>query len=513
MSPRHKISWSLQSLLKDWAAIQSTNEIMITGLSINSNTTQAGDLFLAVQGLNSHGLKFAGSAIANGATAIAWEANEATEQVDELVTDLEKKVSCVPVANLQKHSSAIAQRFYQHPSEKLNLIGVTGTDGKTSVSQFIAQALLSLNQTCAVIGTLGYGVYPDLGPATHTTPDAIRMQELLHDFVQQGTKHAVIEASSHGLSQGRLSNVAMDTAVFTNLGRDHMDYHISLQAYGEAKRILFAMPSVKNAVINVDDEFGQRLANEFASSLNLITYATQDLRQHKNTQSGSYIVAKNTLVEKTVTTIELDTSWGQATVQISVLGGFNVSNVMAVMGALLASGYKFEKVIEVIPSLHTVAGRMQAVNNADESMPTVIIDYAHTPQALQNVLQSLQQHCSAKLWCVFGCGGDRDSGKRALMAQAVEQFATHAIVTDDNPRTEDPNAITDQIISGFSAEAKYTLIHDRKEAIEYAIRHAAAEDVVLVAGKGHEAVQIVNNEHLPFDDKEIASAYLRKCAL
>ena len=512
MSSQQNTSWSLQDLLTDWASIQSSNETMITGLSIDSRMTQAGDLFLAMQGLHSHGLEFAAQAVANGAVAIAWECNESANQVNDLLSNLDKKISCIPVTNLQQHLSAIAQRFYQEPAEELNLIGVTGTDGKTSVSQFIAQSLSKLNQTCAVIGTLGYGIYPDLGPATHTTPDAVRVQSLLHDFVQQDVKHVVIEASSHGLSQGRLNDVAIDTAVFTNLGRDHMDYHGSPQAYSEAKRILFAMPKLKNAVINIDDEFGQRLASEFADQINLITYAVQNDQPRNYSELGSYIYAKNIRVEKSVTNIELDTSWGKATVQVHLLGKFNVSNVMAVMGVLFASGYEFDEVINIIPVLHTVAGRMQAIRVPDENadVPTVIIDYAHTPQALRNVLQSLQEHCAAKLWCVFGCGGDRDRGKRALMAQAVEQFASHAIITDDNPRTENPHAITEQIISGFSSEKQYTLIHDRKEAIEYAIQHAAAEDVVLIAGKGHEAVQIVNNEHLPFDDKEIASAYLRK---
>ncbi len=507
MPGQQNINWSLSDLLKDWIHVKSKDETMITGLSINSQTTQAGDLFLALQGLNSHGLEFAAQAVSKGAAAIAWEVSE---NVDGFLNKIDKKINCIPVADLQQHVSAIADKFYSSPSKQINLIGVTGTDGKTSVSQFIAQGLKKLNQTCAVIGTLGYGVYPDLSEATHTTPDAVRVQSLLHEFVQQKSKYAVIEASSHGLSQGRLSGVQINTAVFTNLGRDHMDYHANLKEYGEAKRILFAMPGLNNAVINVDDTFGQQLANEFANKINLITYAVQKHHQSKRSEIGSYIYAKKIRAEKTLTTIELDTSWGEATIQINLLGTFNVSNVMATMGALLASGYRFEEVVNIMPSLHTIAGRMQAVNHIDINKPTVIIDYAHTPQALQNVLQSLQEHSSSKLWCVFGCGGDRDSGKRSLMAQAVEQFATHAIVTDDNPRTENPDAITKQIISGFSTDAVYTLIHDRKEAIEYAIQNAAAEDIVLLAGKGHETVQIINNEHLPFDDYEIANAYLQK---
>lgn len=511
-----KNKWPLQDLLKDWASIQTNNETMITGLSINSRYTQTGDLFLAMQGLHSHGLEFAAQAVANGAVAIAWEKNTRETKaninpVDDLILDIDEEIKCVPISNLQQHASAIAQRFYHRPSEKLNVIGVTGTDGKTSVSQFIAQTLANLNESCAVIGTLGYGMYPNLEPATHTTPDTIRVQALLHDFVQHEAKHTVVEASSHGLSQGRLNNVEIDTAVFTNLGRDHMDYHLTHKDYGKAKRILFAMPKLKNAVINIDDEFGQRLANEFAEQVNLITYTTQKNQHHEYSKLGSYIFAKNIVVENGVTHIELDSSWGEASVQIHLLGAFNVSNAMATIGALLVSGCKFEEIIKVIPLLHTVAGRMQAIVNDKPNLPTVIIDYAHTPQALQNVLRSLQEHCAAKLWCVFGCGGDRDRGKRALMAQAVEKAANYAIVTDDNPRTENPEEITKQIIAGFSAQASYTLIHDRKEAIEYAIQQANAKDIILIAGKGHEAVQIVNHERLPFDDKEIASAYLQKC--
>lgn len=501
MQTASTISWSLVDLLEGWAQVQAIYaNTMISGLSLDSRSTKPGDLFFAMQGMQKHGLEFCQDAIANGAAAIAWEPGPGVKQ-----DSLPSSIPCIKITDLQQQIGAIAQRFYHDPSAHVNIIGVTGTDGKTSVSQFIAQAFNQLKVPCGIIGTLGYGVYPELGAATHTTPDAICIQALLKLFFEKEISYVVIEASSHGLKQGRLNSVAVDTAVFTNLGRDHLDYHPSLEDYGSSKRILFQMPNLENAVINIDDEFGYRLANELSKDVNVVTYSYGNYQP----DLGSYIYAEKISFTQKMTKIEVCSSWGNSTIETKLYGKFNVSNVLAAMGALLVSGCSFKDTIKAITSVHTIPGRLEPVNGIND-VPTVIVDYAHTPQALINILQVLREQCLGKLWCVFGCGGDRDPGKRKLMAKAVEQFANFAVVTDDNPRSENPAAIAQQVISGFSSSANYSLIHDRRRAIAYAINSAASDDTVLIAGKGHEAVQIINDAYVPFDDKKIATIYLQK---
>ena len=492
------IEWSLDELLKDWATMaENHSTISIRGLSIDSRLTTTGDLFIALQGLQEHGLEHSQQAINNGAVAIAWESSKEISQ-----RDLPTAVPCIEISDLQTKLGLISQRFYHNISKHMHIIGVTGTDGKTSVSQFIAQALQKLNFPCGVIGTLGYGVYPHYEAATHTTPDAIRTHALLYDYYLAGAKHAVIEASSHGLSQGRLNGVEINTAVFTNLGRDHMDYHDSIEDYGNAKRLLFQSENLQNAVINIDDDFGLRLAREISDQLNVITYSNQA----NSTQFDSSINAINIEVDADSTHFEVQSGWGNANISTKLVGKFNISNLLAVLGALLAYGVAFDEAVRVVESVQTVVGRMELIS-AD---PVVVIDYAHTPQALANVLKVLGEHCFGKLWCVFGCGGDRDQGKRKLMAEAVEKYADIAVLTDDNPRFEDPDAITNEVISGFSDSYPYTLLHDRREAIRYAINNAEQQDFVLIAGKGHETVQIIQGKQLPFDDKKVATEILKE---
>ena len=492
------INWSLDELLKGWVTLQEDHStISINGLSIDSRSITAGDLFFALQGQQQHGLQFSQQAINNGAAAIAWESSDRIIQ-----QDLPTTLPCIEISNLQSKLGLIGQRFYHNISKHMHIIAVTGTDGKTSVSQFVAQALQNLNFPCGVIGTLGYGMYPKFEVASHTTPDAIRIHDLLYDYHVAGAKHAVVEASSHGLSQGRLNGVEIDTAVFTNLGRDHMDYHDSIEDYGNAKRLLFKYESLQNAVINIDDNFGILLAKEFSDQLDVITYSIQA----NSIRSDFYINAININVDADNTHFEIQSSWGGAKISTKLVGNFNVSNLLAVLGVLLAHGIDFDDAVRVVGSVQTVPGRMEFISND----PAVVIDYAHTPQALANVLKVLREHCVGKLWCVFGCGGDRDQGKRKLMAEAVEQYADTAVLTDDNPRFEDSDAITNEVVSGFTASYQYSLNHDRREAIHYAIQNAKQQDIVLIAGKGHEAVQIIQGKQLPFDDKKIANEVLKK---
>ena len=514
MQQHDLLAWPLGKLLEDWANVQTSHSnTSITGLSLDSRSVGRGDLFFALHGLQQHGVEHGYQAVEKGAAAMVWEASS---QVNK--ETLPVGIPCVEIDALQDKVGAICKRFYNNPSTKMNVIGVTGTDGKTSVSQFIAQAFSLLGAPCGVVGTLGYGVYPKLEEASHTTPDAVRMHKLLYGLTLDEVNDVVLEASSHGLSQGRLQGVEVDTAVFTNLGRDHMDYHKSDDEYFNAKKILFQTPELKNAIINIDDDAGKRLVDEFSSQLNVVTYSI-----HANTvRSDRYVNASNIKHANGETEFTVQSSWGKAEIKTRLFGKFNVSNLLAVMGSLLVSNVPFDDVVSVITDVKTVPGRMEFVSNVSEldasnlgaghsgkaGLPDVVVDYAHTPQALINVLKVLQEHCHGKLWCVFGCGGNRDQGKRKLMAEAVEAYADEAVVTDDNPRHEDPEAITDEIEAGFTS-LKYSLIHDRRQAIEYAMKNAKHEDLVLIAGKGHEAVQIIGHDHLPFDDKEIAKEITR----
>ena len=497
-------TWPLGKLLEDWCEVHiSHSEISISGLSLDSRSICKGDLFFALQGSQQHGVEYSQQAVANGAAALAWETSS---QVN--INELPDNIPCLEIDNLRNKLGLICKRFYNNPSSQMNVIAVTGTDGKTSVSQFIAQALHQLNVSCGVIGTLGYGVYPKFDAASHTTPDAIRMHSMLNSLYLKEVNNVVLEASSHGLSQGRLNGVEVDTAVFTNLGRDHMDYHQSIDDYFNSKRLLFQSSQLKNAVINIDDDAGVRLAEECSGQLNVITYSIKS----KSMDRDSYINAVNINFAVGETSFEIVSSWGKIKAKTSLFGKFNISNLLAVIGSLVASGIEFKRAVKIISNLKTVPGRMEFVDDerslSKQDTPTVVIDYAHTPQALVNVLKVLKERCAGRLWCVFGCGGNRDKGKRKLMAQAVEEHADVAIVTDDNPRFENPKEITDEVVTGFSSSSNYSLIHDRQKAIEYAIQHASAKDVVLIAGKGHEAVQIINQDHLPFDDKKIAKEIL-----
>ena len=495
-----KTCWSLADLLEDWVEVQTPDaNTMITGLSLDSRVTKAGDLFFAIQGSQGHGLEFFQQAVTYGAAGIAWEEGNGIGQ-----DQLPSSVPNVMIPALQQKVGYIARRFYCDPSSYVSVIGVTGTDGKTSVSQLIAQTFRQLKVPCGVVGTLGYGIYPELEPSSRTTPDAICIQALLNHFVEKKVSRVVIEASSHGLKQGRLNGTVVDTAVFTNLNRDHMDYHPSVEDYIDSKRILFRMPDLRHAVINIDDEFGYQLAHDLDKRVNVITYS------HNNfcPRLGTYIYAREIRSTWKTTIVVLESSWGSATVETGLYGKFNVSNMLATIGALLASGYSFQDVAKAVSSVNAIPGRMETITDACDT-PTVIIDYAHTPQALKNVLQALRDHSTGKLWCVFGCGGNRDPGKRELMARTVEEFADYAVVTDDNPRSEDPETITRDVIGGFSSSANYSLIPERRKAIKYAIYSAAREDTVLIAGKGHETVQIIKDEVIPFNDREVATAYLQ----
>ena len=410
-----------------------------------------------------------------------------------MLDSLAHQVPLIPVVNLKQKVGVIAERFFDEPSRDLYMVGVTGTNGKTSCSQFLAQALTP-DEKCCVIGTLGNGFIDQLASTLHTTPDAVSLHRFLADYKSQGASSVVMEVSSHGLSQGRVAGIAFDMAIFTNLSRDHLDYHGDMENYASAKKMLFKNPNLKTVIVNIDDDFGREIAESMQKGVKVIRYGIEqqydvDVRAHKIRSDSAGLH------------FDVITPWGSAIISSGLFGRFNVSNLLAVFSALLAKGMRFEEAVSRICNLKSVPGRMELIPGEADAA-NFVVDYAHTPDALEKALRSLRGHIGknsrSKLWCVFGCGGDRDPGKRGLMGDIAEQFADHVIVTDDNPRTEAASHIVSQILEGMLKQQNVVIIHDRKDAIKHAMIHAGKGDVVLVAGKGHEAYQIVGNQRLDY---------------
>lgn len=457
-------------------------DLLIRELTLDSRNVRAGDLFLAVPGAKFDGRAHIADALQRGAAAVAYEVEGATVLP---LTD----VPLIPVKGLAAQLSDIAGRFYGDPSRQLNLVGVTGTNGKTSVTQLVAQALDLLGQRCGLVGTLGTGFYGALESGLHTTPNPIAVQATLADLKNAGAKAVAMEVSSHGLDQGRVAALAFDVAVLTNLSRDHLDYHGTMEAYGAAKAKLFNWTDLRCRVINLDDEFGRQLAADKHDS-RLITYSLED--------SSAYLYCREALFDDDGVRATLVTPQGEHHLRSALLGRFNLSNVLAAVGALLGLEYALDEILAVLPKLEGPAGRMQRLGGGNQ--PLVVVDYAHTPDALEKVLMALRPHAKGRLLCLFGCGGDRDRGKRPLMAEVVERLADGVLVTDDNPRSEDPAQIFDDIRAGFSAVDKVDFVPGRGLAIARLIAAAAADDVVVLAGKGHEDYQEIKGQRHDFSD-------------
>ena len=469
---------------------QCNRDLLIRELTLDSRKVRPGDLFLAIPGLRVDGREHITDAIAHGAAAIAYEVEGAKVLP---ITD----IPMIPVKGLAAQLSDIAGRFYGDPSRNLKLIGVTGTNGKTSVTQLVAQALDTLGQHCGIIGTLGTGFYSDLKSGIHTTPDPISVQSTLYDLKRAGAKAIAMEVSSHGLDQGRVTALAFDVAVMTNLSRDHLDYHGTMEAYAEAKAKLFAWNDLRCRVVNLDDAFGRQLAAAPHAS-RLITYSQED--------SSAYLFCRDAQFDDDGVRATLVTPQGSHALRSRLLGKFNLSNVLAAVGALMGFDYPLDDILKVLPTLEGPAGRMQRLGGG--SRPLVVVDYAHTPDALEKVLAALRPHAKGQLACLFGCGGDRDRGKRALMAEVVERLADKVIVTDDNPRSEDPARIFDDIRGGFTSADKMGFVAGRGQAIAQIIAQASAADVIVLAGKGHEDYQEINGQRQPFSDLEEATKAL-----
>lgn len=476
--------------------------VVVKELATDSRRVCAGDVFLAYPGARKDGREFVPGAIANGAAAVLWE---------QAGCEGGWSVPNFAVENLRELAGHLAHEVYGRPSEKLWVIGITGTNGKTSCSQWLAQACGACGARTAVIGTLGIGFPGALDESINTTPDAVLLHRSLQRLLASGAQGVAMEVSSIGLDQGRANGVAFGAALFTNLSRDHLDYHGDMEHYARSKQKLFLMPGLKNAVVNLDDVQGVHIARMLAGrDLKRAGYSCfEDVAARSGLER--FVEAHRISVSAQGTAFEIKSSWGEARVATPLLGRYNVSNLIGVLATMLVSGVPFADAVAALEKLSSVPGRMERVGGG--ARPLLVIDYAHSPDALENVASTLKDVALAqggRLFVVFGCGGERDRGKRPLMGATASRHADHIIVTSDNPRGEDPLAIIDEIAAGIMVA--YETIADRREAIGAAVGAARAGDVVLLAGKGHETHQEIGGRKLPFSDAREAQAALSRWA-
>lgn len=479
----------------DFAALDALG-VNVAHLTSDSRKVRQGDTFLAYPGEAADGRRYIPAAIAAGTNAVLWEC-------EGFQWDAEWRVPNLAVEGLRARAGVIAERVYGNPSEKLWMIGVTGTNGKTSCAHWLAQALTALGRKSALLGTLGNGFPGELVPSPNTTPDPAHLHEQLRGYLDAGAQCAAMEVSSHGLVQGRVNGVHFDVALITNLTRDHLDYHGDMASYAAAKAGLFGWPGLKFAVLNLDDPFGVELAGKLGcSGVQSVGYAFGGARDNVHfTVQGRNLVVSAGSIE-----FDVATPWGTASVKSPLIGRFNAHNLLGTLAALLVSGVPLDDAVRALGQIKAVAGRMQTMGGGEK--PLVVVDYAHTPDALEKALQTLRESTTGKLWCVFGCGGGRDKGKRPQMGTIATRYADQVIVTSDNPRHEDPAAIIADIVAGM--DANYHVVAERAQAIAAAIRRAAPNDVVLVAGKGHEDYQEIAGQRLPFADAEVAARCLKE---
>jgi UDP-N-acetylmuramoyl-L-alanyl-D-glutamate--2,6-diaminopimelate ligase len=474
-------------------------DLRVTDVTLDSRAVTPGALFLACRGRARHGLEFLDAAIAQGATAVLWESGPTVA-----APRIPAGVTAFAVNELSRHVGVIADRFFGSPSAALSVCGITGTNGKTTTAFLLAQTLETCGEPSAYAGTLGFGRVRALRGATHTTPDCVSVHRQLADARGLGVRNVAMEVSSHALDQGRVQAVRFRTAIFTNLTRDHLDYHRTMEAYGAAKARLFATPDLEHRVINVGDAFGRELAARTADHGNLITAATEAT----GPRAERYVIARHVRTMPRGLDLDVETHLGAINFNAPLVGRFNAENVLLTLAALLARGIALDKAARALANVCAPAGRMETFHRQGRAV--AVVDYAHSPDALAKALAALREHCAGQLWCVFGCGGDRDPGKRPLMAAVVERLADVALVTDDNPRGEDGDAIVADILRGFTRRSAVRVIRDRAQAIETAMSAAQAGDVVLIAGKGHEDYQIYGTEQRAFSDRAVVLGALEE---
>ena len=506
----------LADLVAPWIAAPAGLEV--SDVTLDSREATPGALFLACGGRSHHGLAFAGEAVARGARAVLYEPQGAPPGVQ-----LGGGTFLAALPDLAARVGLIADRFFGCPSQQLTIAGITGTNGKTTCAWLLAQALQRCQRPAAYIGTLGVGMPPQLADSTHTTADAVTVHRQLAQLRAQGAECVGMEVSSHALDQQRVNGVRFRTAVFTNLTRDHLDYHGSMEVYGAAKARLFAFPNLAEHIINIDDPFGAELASTAARAPGaaraagaagaeapararlIVTTRTAGALP----EGAQFVRATRVRAESQGLTVEVDSSFGSAELSLRLVGEFNVDNALTVLAVLLAWDVPLQQAARALSRGRAASGRMEMFGGRGRS-PLAIVDYAHTPDALANALRAARLHCRGQLRVVFGCGGDRDPGKRPLMGAVAAELADDIILTDDNPRSEDPQSIVAQILGGIPAGAPLTIEHDRALAIRVALERSAPDDAVLIAGKGHEGFQIRGSERRPFRDQTVVGEELAR---
>jgi len=505
MSPQQQPSPSARALSELTAGLLAAPAgLMVSDLTADSRAVTPGALFLACRGRTHHGMRFAAEALRRGARAVLYEPDGLG--ADSLPVP-PAGTFMAGLANLSEHVGVIADRFFGAPSAALTVAGITGTNGKTTCAWLLAQALEACGRPAAYMGTLGFGRPPHLTPTVHTTPDAVSVQRQLAVLRGLGAECVSMEVSSHALHQGRVNGMRFNTAAFTNLTRDHLDYHGTMEAYGAAKARLFRFAGLAQRVINIDDPFGAALAAAPSpAQLTVTTRAPANSRALIGTQ---FVRAVRVKPDPTGLAIAVDSSYGQAQLTMRLLGEFNVDNSLTVLAVLLVWGVPLAEAARALGRCRPASGRMEMFGGRGRT-PLAIVDYAHSPDALEKALRAARLHCRGQLRVVFGCGGDRDAGKRPLMGRVAAELADDLIVTDDNPRTEDPARIVADILAGIPAATPHVVEHDRELAIRLGLGRSTSEDVVLIAGKGHEDYQVVGTERRPFRDQAVVADALRE---
>lgn len=488
-----KTESTLSSLLQGMATVLPADDRVVTHLTQDSREVIPGSLFFACHGNVDDGRHYVVDAVRRGAVAI----------VSDAIMEQSFDIPTIVVPHLNQHIGSIASRFYGNPSHQLSVIGITGTNGKTSSTQFVANCLMEAGIRCAVMGTLGNGFLPDLTASPLTTLQASTLQQFLANFYQQGAKAVAMEVSSHGLAQHRVQGVEFTLGVFTNLTRDHLDYHGDMESYGAAKRQLFYQPGLRHGVINYDDEFGQRLLRELNGTLPVTAFSLQD---HPEGLPFPAVTVRHAEFTAAGLRAFVVTPWGEGELQSSLVGHFNLSNLLAVLTCLCLLDISLKDALLYISHLTSVCGRMQTFGGGEQ--PRIVVDYSHTPDSLEKALSELRRTCEGQLWVVFGCGGDRDKGKRPMMGQIAEKYSDFIVLTNDNPRHENPRDIVNDILPGLTGAKEVRIELDRGKAIAYAIALAKARDVILIAGKGHETYQQVGDEKHFFSDQKQVSELL-----
>ncbi len=490
------VPFTLGRLLAGFADVPAQwADLPVSGLSADSRTVQAGDLFFARRGGQRHGLEFLDAVRAARAAAVVWEPPD-----DGWLPAGDGGLPLLAAPDLGRKLGLIASRFYGEPSQQLAVVGITGTDGKTSCAHFIAQALSNAaTGPCGLLGTLGGGVYGQTEPSLHTTPDPLTVQRWLRELADAGRRYTVMEVSSHALDQGRVNGVTFAVAALTHLSRDHLDYHGTVEAYAAAKRRLFVDHQPGWAVLNHDDAFGRQLLAEMQDQASIIAYGLGERPQRLE----RLVWGEQLELTPAGLRLRVRSTWGDGELSTRLSGRFNASNLLAALAALLALEMPLAEALARLAKTTPAPGRMERIGGGPDQ-PLAVIDYAHTPHALEQALTALRPQSGGRLWCVLGCGGDRDAGKRPLMGAIAERLADRVIVTDDNPRTEDPDRIIAAILAGMRQPDAALVIRDRRQAIEQALAEAGGGDTVLIAGKGHEDYQIMGTERLPFSDQAVA---------